>query len=109
MFHFAVDVGMLYDELPLNERNSVYLKQLVRCSSSVGANYRAALRAKSSADFLNKLKITEEEADESVYFLELLMPFNKKFTDRLTNLANEGTALLKIVVASIKTTRSNMQ
>ena len=52
---------------------NAYVNQLIRCSSSVGANYRASQRAKSTADFINKLKIVEEEADESHYFLELLL------------------------------------
>lgn len=56
--------------------NKNYSNQLVRCSSSVGANYRAACRAKSTADFLNKLKIVEEELDETMFFLELLEEFN---------------------------------
>lgn len=51
---------------------NTYCNQLIRCSSFVGANFRATCRAKSTDDFINKLKIVEEEADESVYFLELL-------------------------------------
>lgn len=109
MFQFAVQVGKLYDELPANARNNAYLGQLIRCPSSVGANYRSALRAKLAADFLNKLKIVEEEADESIYFLELLLSFNSNFTTRLSSLIAEGTEILKIIVASIKTTRNNMQ
>ena len=109
LFQFAVEVGRLYDDLPANSRNNAYLNQLIRCSSSVGANYRAALRAKSPADFLNKLKTVEEEADESIYFLELLQPFNQNFALRLSELIAEGTAILKIVVSSIKTTRNNMK
>ena len=62
-FAFAVDIGRLVMELPHSIINYEYSKQLIRCSSSVGANYRAARRAKSDADFLNKLKIVEEEAD----------------------------------------------
>jgi four helix bundle protein len=70
-FQFAVSVGKLILDLPYNVVNKEYFCQLVRCSSSIGANYRAARRAKSDADFINKLKIVEEEADEPVYFLEL--------------------------------------
>jgi len=109
LFRFAVEVGKLYDELPSNPRNNAYLSQLIRCSSSVGANYRAALRAKSTADFLHKLKIVEEEADESIYFLELLHSFNQPFAARLGGLAAEGTEIIRIIVSSIKTTRNNMQ
>ena len=108
-FNYAVAVGKLYDVLILNDRNKAYLNQLVRCSSSVGANYRAAQRGKSSSDFLNKLKIVEEEADENIYFLELLLAFNPTHSTQLESLINEGTEILKIIVASIITTRNNMQ
>lgn len=68
-FQFSVEVGKLIMELPYNVINKSYGGPVVRSSSSIGANYRAARRAKSDADFLNKLKICEEEADESIYFL----------------------------------------
>lgn len=68
-FEFAVNVGRLILQLPYSVVNKEYFSQLVRCSSSVGANYRAAKRAKSDADFINKLKIVEEECDEAIYFL----------------------------------------
>lgn len=59
-----------------NLANKIYCGQLIRCSSSVGANYRATRRAKSRADFTNKFKIVEEELDEALYFLQLLKEFN---------------------------------
>jgi len=83
--------------------------QLVRSSSSVGANYRAARRAKSDADFLNKLKICEEEADESIYFLELLKVFNPGVAENIDRLVKEANELLKILVASIITTREKLK
>ena len=107
-FLFAVAVGRLILELPYTAVNKVYFNQLVKSSSSIGANYRAAKRAKSDADFINKLKISEEEADESVYFLELLKEFNPAFQERTTSLINEGIEILKIIVASITTTRARI-
>ena len=104
-FLYAALVSKLIFKVPTNILNQVYISQLVRSSSSVGANYRAARRAKSDADFLNKLKIVEEEADESVYFLELLLEFNNKFKDEISVLITEGTEILKIIVSSINTTR----
>jgi four helix bundle protein len=104
-FTYAVSVGKLVAVLPRTVVNLAYINQLVRCSSSIGANYRAARRAKSNADFINKLKIVEEEADESIYFLELLSEFNPDFKDELLRLINEGTEILKIIVASINTVR----
>jgi four helix bundle protein len=107
-FQFAVAVGRLILDLPNSVLNREYSRQLIRASSSVGANYRAARRGKSDADFINKLKIVEEETDESVYFLELLRDFNPEFKDRITILINEGTELLKITVSSITTTRARI-
>lgn len=107
-FLFAVAAGKLIMDMPYNAVNKVYFNQLVKSSSSIGANYRAAKRAKSDADFINKLKISEEEADESVYFLELLREFNPHFKERITLLINEGAEVLKIIVASITTTRARI-
>ena len=107
-FQFAVAVEKLILDLPYNTVNKVYFNQPIKSSSSIGANYRAAKRAKSDADFINKLKISEEEADESVYFLELLKEFNSAFQERISTLINEGTEILKIIVASIITTRERI-
>ncbi len=70
---FAINCWILCSKLPKTREFNAYVNQLIRCSSSVGANYRASQRAKSTADFINKLKIVEEEIDESHYFLELLL------------------------------------
>ena len=75
---FAVNCGHLILSLPTNVVNHAYSAQLIKSSSSVGANYRAARRAKSKADFINKFKIVEEEIDESLFFLELIVEFNKE-------------------------------
>jgi four helix bundle protein len=104
-FQFALNVGKLIIEMPDSKVNRHYFAQLVCCSSSVGANYRAARRAKSNADFINKLKIVEEECDESIYFLELLLEFNTDYIHRLKALIDEATAILKIIVASILTAK----
>jgi len=78
--------------------------------SSVGANYRASQRAKSTADFINKLKIVEEEADETSFFLEIILEINKsqdlKF--EIEKLLKESSEILAIVVASIKTAKNNL-
>jgi four helix bundle protein len=76
----------------------------------VGANYRAACRAKSPADMLNKLKIVEEEADESIYWLELLTESGKLPPQLSQALEKEGSEILAMTVASIKTLRTrNLQ
>lgn len=108
-FNFAVEVAKLVDSLPYNLTNRQYFAQLIRPSSSVGANYRASQRAKSGKDFLNKLKIVEEEIDESVYFLELLSTLNEGHEDRIRVLINQGIEILKIIVASINTTKNRLR
>lgn len=82
--------------------------ELIRSSSSVGANYRAANRAKSDRDFINNLKIVEEEADESMYWLEIfneILSINKQENKKLINEANE---LVAITVSSIMTVRKRI-
>ena len=106
---FVLNVFKMIEMLPLNRTNDAITRQLVRCSSSVGANYRAACRAKSNADFINKLKIVEEETDESIYFLELLYEIDKgKQKDQIQALLLEANELLSIYVASIKTIREKV-
>lgn len=102
---FAIDVGRLTELLPETRVNIAYKGQIIRSSSSTGANYRASRRAKSDADYLNKLKIVEEELDESLFFLELLATFNPVFQERIDVIYKEGEILLKIIVATIITLR----
>jgi four helix bundle protein len=81
--------------------------QLLRSGTSVGANYRAVCRAKSTADFLNKLRIVEEECDESLFWMELLVENNLVRGALLKSLMQEGDEILSIVVASANTTRAS--
>jgi len=88
---FAVAVALFCEQLPQRRALNVYSNQLLRASSSVGANYRAACRAKSPADFINKLKIVEEELDESMFFLELISEFDNSYkqpTEKILTEAN---------------------
>ncbi|HLT52532.1 MAG TPA: four helix bundle protein [Flavobacteriaceae bacterium] len=105
---FAIDCWFLCDKLPNSRGFNAYANQLIRCSSSVGANYRASQRAKSAKDFINKLKIVEEEIDESVYFLELLMAISTSFNQEISKLHKEAKELLAIIVASIKTSKAKL-
>ena len=102
---FAIEVAMLIQKLPKNTINYAYSNQLVRCSGSSAANYRAACRGKSTPDFINKLKMVEEELDEPVFFLELLHHFNPAENDSFLKSIKEANELLAITVASIKTAR----
>lgn len=99
----AIEVGRLTEKLPSNRLNNTYINQIIRCSSSVGANYRAACRAKSTNDFVNKLRIVEEEADETLYFLELLAEFNADYKAEMRKIYLDAEMILKIIVASIIT------
>ncbi len=102
---YAIDVWKFCENIPKTREYDAYINQLIRCSSSIGANYRASQRAKSTADFINKLKIVEEEADETLYFLELLSEFNPSLLNEIRVLHKEGDEILSIIVASIKTAR----
>lgn len=102
---FAINVALLTQKLPDSQINRSYINQIIRLSSSVGANYRASRRAKSNADFINKLKIVEEELDESLFFLELLAFFNQPQKEEISILYIEGETLLKKIVASIVSSR----
>jgi four helix bundle protein len=103
---FAIDVGKLTIQLERSDLNRNYSNQIIRASSSVAANYRAVRRAKSKADFINKLKIVEEELDESLLFLELLYEFNPVHKVIISNIFRDGEELLKIIVATLNTSRA---
>ncbi|WP_281337139.1 four helix bundle protein [Flavobacterium eburneipallidum] len=107
---FTIDSSFLCSKLPVSRELNAYVNQLIRYSSSVGANYRASQRAKSTADFINKLKIVEEEADESCFFLEIILEINKNqdLKIEIEKLLKESNEILAIVVASIKTARNNL-
>lgn len=107
--NLSISVGHLVLLLPYSPVNKQYIAQIIRSSGSVAANYRAASRAKSDADFINKLKICEEEADETQLWLELLGEFNKGFEEKIVVLHKECDELLAIFVASIKTVRKRIE
>ena len=102
---FAVACWKFCAGLPKAKEFDHCTRQLIRCSSSVGANYRAAIRAKSTADFINKLKIIEEEADEFIYWLELIQEVQPTETKEAIHLLHEANELLAIIVSPIKTAR----
>jgi four helix bundle protein len=106
---FIIQVLNLMEVLPSNRIYDAMVRQLVRSSTSVGANYRAACRAKSKADFVYKLKIVEEESDESPYFLDILLEIDKgKNKEQLNLLLKESNELLSIYSASVVTMKKNL-
>ena len=97
----------MVEALPRTRTSDVIGKQVLRSGTSVGANYRAACRAKSSADFISKMGTVEEECDESGFWMELLVESGQVKPSRLANLMREADELLSITVASCKTARRN--
>jgi len=104
---FALRVIRLVESLPDTKTANVIGNQLLRSGTSVGANYRAACRAKSTADFISKLSIVEEENDESIYWMELLIESETVKENLLQNLMKEADEILSIIVSSIKTLKEN--
>ena len=104
---FTIAVYTLTRKFPRETVYFVIEKQIIRSSSSSGANYNAACRAKSKSDFTNKLKIVEEELDESIYWLEYTNNIDMSWKSQTQELISEGNELLAIIVASIKTAQGN--
>lgn len=101
---FALRIIRLWRTLPKQDDAQVIGRQLLRCGTSVGANYRAACLAKSGKDFLNKLRICQEEADECCYWIELLIESELFPAVKLNALLDEAQQLTAIMTAAAKTT-----
>ena len=103
----AIRMGVIHlvDHLPNKPAAWILSKQILRSSTAIGANYRASCRAKSTADFINKLKMVEEETDETIYWLEILEETGMVAADKTKELMSEAKQILAIVIASIKTSR----
>lgn len=106
---FALRVMRLADALPAKRSANAVANQVVRSATSVGANYRAACRARSTAEFVAKLSIVVEEADETVYWLELIAAAALVSPGRITPLLEEARELLFIFASSRRTARKNRQ
>lgn len=104
---FALAIIGLVADLPKGRPAEVIGRQLLRPGTSVGANYRAACRAKSAADFIAKMGTVEEEADECIYWMELLTDAKILPLARLQPLMAEADELVAITVSSIKTAKAN--
>jgi four helix bundle protein len=104
---FGLHVMQLVETLPRTRMGEVLGRQLLRCATSVGANYRAACRARSAADFISKIGVTEEEADESAYWLEMLLEGMEVDRRSIAPLLDEARALTAIFTASGRTAKRN--
>ena len=102
---FALDVIKLVERLPRDMVSEILGKQLLRSGTSVAANYRSATRAKSPADFIAKMSIVEEEADESLLWTDLLEASSRISTPAAQPIVREAGELTAIAVASIRTAR----
>jgi four helix bundle protein len=104
---FGIQVLKISDHLPKCQSALVISRQIIRSTSSAGANYRAACRSKSSRDFINKLKIVEEELDETEYWLVLTEEMGFLSPDQLEDLKKEVNELISIIVKSLVTAKKN--
>ena len=105
---FGIRIIKMTDKLPQSQVGKIITGQIIRSATSVGANYRAVCRAKSENDFINKLKIVEEEADETLYWLEIISELELIKPELLVDLKKEANELLSIFVKSINTKRSHL-
>ena len=106
---YALRIIRLVQRLPKTRITEVIGKQLLRSGTSVGANYRAACRARSTAEFCAKMGIVEEEADECGYWIELLIESDIVPKHLLNDLRQETNELTAMVVSSIKTARQRKE
>ena len=103
----AIRIFKLVDKFPYSQGAKVVSFQILKSSSSVAANYRASGRAKSTADFINKLKIVEEEADETLFWLEFIKEINiTNEEEELILLTKEANEIVAIITKSLKTLNS---
>jgi len=107
--NFTVRIIKMAVHLPETEPSRVIRDQILRSGTSIASNYRAACRSKSQRDFINKLKIVEEEADETLFWLDLIEECELIKPEKLKNLKDENEELLSIIVASLKTAKETLK
>ena len=106
-FHFGIRCICVAETLPRSITADIVARQLIRAGTSVGANYRAAIRGRSPAEFIAKLGLVEEECDEARYWLETLVALDLVEPARIAELQREGDAIIAITIASIRTARNH--
>ena len=104
---FAIRIIRLFQALPQSKEAQIIGGQLLRCGTAVGANYRVACHARSRADFISKMGIVVEEADESVFWIELLFDLGIIKKERLDDVLQEARELTAIFSASRQTAKRN--
>ena len=106
---FALRVLLMFKSLPKTEEGRIIGRQVLRSGTSVGANYRAVCRARSRREFASKLNTVVEEADETVFWFEMLIEGGIVPAGKLRPLLAEGNELLAIFAASLRTARRNLR
>lgn len=106
---FALNVIKLVENFPQNKTGDIIGRQLIKSATSVGANYRSACRAQSLVHFISKISIVEEEADESLYWLELAVESKLANQETILNLAKEANELTAIFSASRNTAKKKVK
>lgn len=109
MTTFAVRIIRMVDSLPSTISGKAVARQIIRSGTSPSANYRAACIAKSDKDFINKLKMVEEELDETTHWLDIIMRSEMVKASRIQPLYQECNELLSIIVKSIITTKNRVK
>src|SRR4029079_18620231 len=108
LIRFAINTVIFTKKLPKSTENLIFTKQIIRSSSSVGANYTEAIFAYSKQEFIHCLNISRKEINETIYWIELLSFANPSFEKEIKVLQSEALEILKIFVSSIKTAKSNV-
>src|SRR5687768_7235944 len=106
-FTFAISIVNLYKEIIETKKEYVMSRQLLRCGTSIGANIREARNAESRNDFVHKLGISQKEADETIYWLDLLRETQYLNKEVHWKMANEATQILNMIRSSILTSKEN--
>ncbi|MEW7291432.1 four helix bundle protein [Aquimarina sp. 2304DJ70-9] len=100
----SIDIILMYNTLPKNEATKIIGYQIIKSSTSTAANYRASCIARSKKEFYSKMSITTEEADETVFWLEILEESGLASTDKISPLLKEANEVLKVVSKARKNT-----
>ncbi len=109
LIQFTIDILNLTKKLPKSMENEIFSRQIIRSASSVGANYSEAMFAHSRVEFIHCLNISRKEANETIYWLEVIEKANSpKLNVEINPLIDESTSLLKIFISSIKTAKSKI-
>lgn len=107
LIDFAIKIIHLTKTLPRNQENLIIFSQIIRSSTSIGANYAEAMFALTRADFIHCLNICKKETGETIHWLEILLKLNPKLESELKILIDETESYLRIFIASIKTSQNN--